>query len=395
MAGAVLGGEVVMVSRAGANRLRHGHPWVFRTDVRQAPEGEPASPFVNVVDERRNPVAICLYSAAGPLALRRWGPPRTPTDEKELRRRLTDALGLRGIMAPGADAVRLVHGEADDLPGLFVDQYAHALVIQTACRPMERLLPQVLALLTELVRPGLVVRRDDGSARDLESLPRIKEIMHGGPETRVRYHEGETLLDADLLAGHKTGSYLDQRENHAHAGSLARGRCLDLFSNEGGFGVAMARNAEHVICVEQDPVSVERLVANARLNGVEGRLEGRCANAFDELRTLDESGARFDCIVVDPPALAKRAGPLEGALRGYFELNRRAFRLCTAGAWLITYSCSGRVTAEMLEDVVRDAASHARRRAQVVGRRFAPPDHPGLLGLPETEYLKGLVLRVF
>lgn len=383
---------VAVVSRAGADRLRHGLPWVFRKDLREPPAGP--APLVDVVDERRNPVARALWAPMGAVALRRWGAPGTPLDDDQLRSRLAQALALRSALAPGADACRLVHGEADDLPGLFVDAYGEGLVVQTACSAMEGLLPRVVALLQPLRPSRLVVRRDDGSARDMEALPRVAEVLAGGPQTRVRFHEGSVTLEADLLRGHKTGAYLDQRENHALAGTLARGRCLDLFSAEGGFALPLARGADHVIAVDQDPASAAQLEANAALNGVSGKINARAANAFDAVRELDEAGQRFDVVVVDPPALAKRAGAVDSALRGYFELNRRAFRLCAPGAWMLTFSCSGRVTADVLEDVVHKAAVQSRRRAQVVQRRFAGPDHPGLLGLPETEYLKGLLLRV-
>jgi 23S rRNA (cytosine1962-C5)-methyltransferase len=388
----------VVVTSHGADKLRAGLPWVYRKDVvtGPGPEDRPPepTPYVDVVDRRRNAVARALWCERGTIALRRWGSPGAPVGAEEVRRRVDHAVGLRRVLVESPGAHRLCHGEADDLPGLFVDRYGDALVVQTGAHATELLLPEVLEALQEVCRPSLVVRRDDGSTRDLESLPRVAAVVRGGPETLVAYREGALRLEVDLLRGHKTGAYLDQRDNHLLAGRLGAARALDLFSAEGGFGLQVARGAKRVLCVEQDPRSAERLTRNAALNGLQGRVDCACGNAFDLARELCDRAERFDLVVVDPPALAKRAGPLETALRGYFELNRRALRLVADGGWVMTFSCSGRVTGPILEDVVREAAAHSHRRAQVVTRLHAGPDHPGLLGLPETEYLKGLLLRV-
>lgn len=383
----------VAVGRRGAERLRDGQVWVFRGDVEQAPMGL-APGFVTVRDGRGRALATALYSPAGPLALRLWGPVGAPTGPQEVARRVEAALDLRRRLLPEADGLRLVHGEADQLPGLFVDRYGEGLVVQTAAAAAEALLPDLLACLQASLSPRLVVRRDDGSARDLESLPRIAQVLSGGPRTEVEYQEGSLRLEADLLRGHKTGAYLDQRDNHLLAGELARGRCLDLFSCEGGFGLQLARRAEHVRCVEQDQGSLERLRRNAARNALSAGVEAEAANAFDLLRALHEARARFDTVVVDPPALAKRSGPMESALSGYFELNRRALQVCKEGALLFTFSCSGRVTSELFLEVLRSAATACRKRVRVLRPLRAGPDHPGLLGLPEADYLKGLLLSI-
>jgi 23S rRNA (cytosine1962-C5)-methyltransferase len=384
----------VAVTAAGARRLKDGLPWVFRKDLAGPPTGDLAPGFVRVVDPGGKALAVAMWARQGPLALRRWGPATAASDRAELGRRLDAALALRRRTVPEADAARLVHGEADDLPGLFVDRYADALVVQSACAVMEALLPDVVAHLRERLAPRLVVRRDDGSARDLESLPRVAELLHGGPDPVVAFSEGPVRLAADLLHGHKTGTYLDQRDNHLLAGTLAAGRALDVFACEGGFGLHLAGRADHVTCVEQDPASVERLRANAERSGLAERITAVTGNAFDVLRDLHGRRERFDTVVLDPPALAKRSGPLPSALRGYFELNRRALQLCQPGALLFTFSCSGRVTPERLAEVVHEAATACGRRAQVLRTLGAGPDHPGLLGLPEAEYLKGLLLCV-
>lgn len=386
----------VTVGRAGVRRLREGLCWVFRGDVQAPPpastDGKPPT-FVLAQDHRGAPLMVCLWAGQGALALRRWGPPNTPTGVEELHARLTAALALRQRVLPGVTALRLCHGEADRLPGLFVDRYAHALVVQTACSAMERLLPDVVDFLRQTVGASVVVRRDDGSARDMEALPRVSGMLHGD-DPNVIYDERGVRFEANLLTGHKTGSYLDQRDNHARAGQLAHGACLDLFSCVGGFGLHMARNARLVTCVEQDPANVERLQKNAAHNQLQARVDVQQANAFDVARSLRAAKQRFDTVVLDPPALAKRAGPVENALRGYFELNRRALQLCTPGGFFFTFSCSGRVTMDLLEGVVREAAQATHRQVQLLERLHAGPDHPGLSGLPEAEYLKGMLLRV-
>ncbi|MBI5498120.1 MAG: class I SAM-dependent rRNA methyltransferase [Deltaproteobacteria bacterium] len=383
---------VVTVHRRGVERLQRGAPWVFRGDVLQAPAAD--GDVVEMRDGRGKPVGVALWAERGPLALRRWGPPGSRADNETLCARLDAAMALRERALPGVTAVRLVHGEADALPGLFVDRYGDALCVQTACAAMERRLPAVVARLRAACAPALVVRRDDGSARDLEQLPRVKEILHGGPGTAARYRVGALTLEADLLHGPKTGAYLDQRDNHLLAGRVARGRCLDAFSALGGFGLQMAARAQAVICLEQEPQSVDAIRRNAAVNGLLDRVDARAANAFDALRALHDARERFDTVVVDPPALAKRAGPPEGALRGYFELNRRAIQLCRPGAFLLSFSCSGRVTVDLLEDVVLQAARATRRFPRLLARLAAGPDHPGRSGLPEAEYLKGVLLQV-
>jgi 23S rRNA (cytosine1962-C5)-methyltransferase len=382
----------VTVGRAGVRRLREGLCWVYRGDIQRGPEGG-AARFVLAQDHRGAPLMVCLWASQGALALRRWGPPGTPTHLGEVKDRLHAALRLRARVLPGVTAVRLCHGEADRLPGLFVDRYANALVVQTACSAMEGLLGDVVEMLVEATGATVVVQRDDGSARDMEAMPRVAGVLRGSGSTLV-YDERGVSFEADLLTGHKTGSYLDQRDNHARAGELAAGQCLDLFSCVGGFGLHMARRGELVVCVEQDPANAARLKHNASLNGLTAKVDVQEANAFDVARSLRAAKRRFETVVLDPPALAKRAGPVENALRGYFELNRRALQLCTPGGFFFTFSCSGRVTMELLEGVVREAAAATHRQVQLLERLHAGPDHPGLSGLPETEYLKGLLLRV-
>src|SRR5437764_1351750 len=234
------------------------------------------------------------------------------------------------------------------------------------------------------------VARDDGSARDFERLPRRAEPLFGN-DFRARYHEGDVALEVDLLSDHKTGGYLDQVENHLRAGELARGEALDAFCYHGGFSLQLARKARHVLAIDQDAAAVQRTRENAGRNDLHN-VEARAQNAVEALRSLEKEGRRFDTIVLDPPAFAKRREGLEGALRAYREINYRAVRLLAPGGLLVTCSCSGRVTSELFGEVVAWASQEAKRPLQLLERRGASRDHPPLVGVPETEYLKAWFL---
>jgi 23S rRNA (cytosine1962-C5)-methyltransferase len=325
-------------------------------------------------------------------------------DEELLASRIAAAIERRArLLGDEVDACRLVHGEADLLPGLFVDRYGDAATVQTACAPMDRREARIASLLGERFGFRLVVARDDGGARDFEALPRRRGVLFGEGATRVRFHDAGSLVEADLLVDGKTGGFLDQQENHARAGEYARalggGRrasdpieALDAFAYHGGFALAIARAGARVMALDESAVAVERMRANAALNGVE--ILAAVGNAFDELRRFESEDRRFDLVVVDPPALAKRRSALPAAERAYKELNLRALRLLRPGGVLFTCSCSGRLTPDRFAAVVESAARDVGRPVQLLERRGAGRDHPPLLGVPETEYLKCHVLRV-
>jgi 23S rRNA (cytosine1962-C5)-methyltransferase len=293
-------------------------------------------------------------------------------------------------MFPGADAFRLLHGEADLMPGYFVDWYNGVAAVQHLSEWAEARREQLARLLVELTQARAVVARDDGSSRDFEQLPRRTEALFGSDFT-AHYHEGRIALEVDLKSDHKTGGYLDQVENHLRAGELARGEALDAFCYHGGFALQLAQKASHVIAVDQDVQAVERTAENAKRNGLQN-VEARSGNALEALRNFDKEGRKFDTIVLDPPAFAKRKEGLEGALRAYREINYRALRLLNPGGLLVTCSCSGRVTSELFGEVVAWAAQESKRPLQLLERRGAGRDHPPLIGVPETEYLKAWYL---
>jgi 23S rRNA (cytosine1962-C5)-methyltransferase len=380
----------VTVTQKGAARARAGHPWIFRADVASAPEGLVSGAEVRIADARTNFIARGFWAVKSPIALRVISRNDSELDEELLTTRMRRALERRRAMMPDADAFRLLHGEADLLPGYFVDWYNGVAAVQHLAEWAEARREQLVRILVALTGARAVMARDDGSARDFEGLPRRAEPLFG-TDFKAQVHEGQIALEVDLAADHKTGGYLDQAENHLRAGELARGEALDAFCYHGGFALQLARKAAHVIAVDQDAAAVQRTLQNAQRNGLQN-IEARAANAVEALRAFDKEGRRFSTIVLDPPAFAKRKEGLDGALRAYREINYRAVRLLEPGGLLITCSCSGRVTPELFGEVVAWAAQEAKRPLQLLERRGAGRDHPSLIGVPETEYLKAWFL---
>ena len=390
-------GEEVVVSKRGVQRIRGGQVWVFRSDLEGEPDAVPGA-IVRIVDRGRNPMGWGFYGSSQ-LALRVLTRTDDRPDRSFFRERLAAAIAKRTRLFPERDAVRLVHGEADGLPGLLVDKFGDAIVIQSLARAVDEREKMFIELLDELVTPRAIVIRDDGMTREYENMEDRKSLAKGD-SAACSYHEGDLVFSADLLSDQKTGAFLDQYENHLWAASYARGKALDTFSYHGGFGLQLARYADSVVCVDQSELATSRIIANAKANGL-ANVTAVCANAFDYLREAEGTimGApsgrkeRFDTIVIDPPAFAKRASALDGARRGYKELNLRGIHLLAPGGTLITCSCSAKVTREIFEEILIEAARDAKRRMTILERRGAGRDHPGLLGMPETEYLKCFVLQ--
>src|SRR2546425_9675084 len=380
----------VTVTQKGAKRARAGHPWIFRADVARAPDGLVSGAEVRLADARGNFIGRGFWAVKSPIALRVLSRQDSALDEELLATRLRSAYERRRAMFPGGDAFRLVHGEADLLPGYFADLYDGVAAVQHLAEWAEARREQLARLLVELTGARAVVARDDGSARDFEQLPRRAEPLFGN-EFRARYHEGDVALEVDLLVDHKTGGYLDQRENHLRAGELARGEALDAFCYHGGFALQLARRAARVLAVDQDAAAIARTRQNASRNGL-GNVEVRAANAVEQLRALDKEGREFDVVVLDPPAFAKRREGVAGALRAYKQINYRGVRLLAPGGVLITCSCSGKVTPQMFGEVIEWASQEAKRPLQLLERCGAARDHPSLVGVPETDYLKCWVL---
>ncbi|MGH7540119.1 MAG: class I SAM-dependent rRNA methyltransferase, partial [Gemmatimonadota bacterium] len=289
-------------------------------------------------------------------------------------------------------AYRVVHAEADGLPSLVVDRYGPCAVAQLLSAGLEAVRDPVLDAIEAVLAPEAIVLRHDVPVRRYERLPLDIEVPRGRAPERIEVAEGEVRFLVDPRRGQKTGAFLDQRENRALAGRLARGRALDAFTYEGGFALHLARSAAHVLAVDQSAASLARARENAALAGVEN-VEWREANAFDLLRTLEAEGARFDVVVLDPPAFAKSRATLPRALRGYKEINLRAMRLLAAEGHLLTFSCSYHVGRDAFGRMLADAAADSGRRIVLERPLGQSADHPEVLTIPETGYLKGALLR--
>jgi 23S rRNA (cytosine1962-C5)-methyltransferase len=348
--------------------------------------------LVQVTSERGRPVGYALFSDESEITIRmiEFGAAAPVPDFIE--RRLAAAIAYREALALDATAYRLVHGEADRLPSLVVDRYGDYLVVQALSQGTDRRLPEITAALTKLVRPAGILARNDPRVRLLEGLEQKVEVLHGDVPPRLEVREGGIAYEVDPWKGQKTGLFLDQRENREAALRYARGRLLDAFSYNGGFALALARRCDAVLAVDISGDAVSRIRENAARNGITN-VEAREMNVFDELRELERAGERFDTIVLDPPAFAKNKGAIRKAMSGYKEINLRALKLLKPGGFLVTCSCSYNVSEEMFLDVVSEAAADAPAAVSLVEKRAQGRDHPILINVPETYYLKCLILR--
>jgi 23S rRNA (cytosine1962-C5)-methyltransferase len=380
----------VVVSRKGQARVERGHPWVFRSDVLKD-GGASAGAVVRVVDPRGTPLGFAFWSSLSEIRLRMIERGETLA-EGFLHERIARALRWRQTVAAGAEACRVVHGEGDGLPSLVVDRYGDYVAVQTLSQGTERAKAEVVAALVDLLKPKGIVERNDPRVRKLEGLEQTVSVLHGEVPDAVEVSEGDVRFRVDLRKGQKTGLFLDQRENHLAARRYARGRVLDGFTYDGGFALQVARQSEEVIAVDLSAESLERVKANAGLNGL-ANVATRDANVFDLLKDLDQRGERFDTVILDPPAFAKSKDAVEKAVRGYKEINLRALKILKAGGCLVTCSCSYHVHEEDFEVILADASVDARATVTVVEKRRQARDHPVVLGVPETSYLKCFVLR--
>lgn len=380
------------VTVRGARRWAAGHPWIYRSDlVDEGGAGEPG--VVEVGDERGRFLGRALYSPRSEIRLRLLTREDEPVDGDWWARRVREAVARReGIGTSATSGCRLVHAEADGLPSLIVDRYGAYLSVQLLSAGLETCRPAILAALIETVHPRGIVLRNDSPVRRHEGLPLEVETAAGEVPDEIEIEEGEIRYGVAPRGGHKTGAYLDQRDNRVLAGSLARGRTLDAFSYEGVFAVQLARHAERVLAADQSPEVLARAEVNAERNGLTNidRIE---ANAFDLLRDLERRGERFDVIVLDPPAFARTKSRLPRALAGYNEINLRAMRLLVPGGHLLTFSCSHHVGRNLFLEMLANAARDAGGPIVLERLLGPPPDHPEILTIPETGYLKGALLR--
>ena len=378
-----------VVNRRAEDRLRSGHPWIYRSDVENA-EAAPGD-LVQVTSGRGRPLGYALFSEQSEITLRMISH-GAAMPASFVRERLASAIRFRESLSLDATAYRLVHGEADRLPSLIVDRYGDYLVVQALSQGIDRRLAEITAALVELVKPKGILARNDPRVRLLEGLEQRVEVLHGEVPDRIEVREGAIRYQVDPWRGQKTGLFLDQRENREAALRYARGRLLDAFSYNGGFALALAARCESVLAVDISEDAVARIRDNAARNNL-ANVEARTMNVFDELRELERVGAKFDTIVLDPPAFAKNKAAIKKAMSGYKEINLRALKLLEPGGFLVTCSCSYNVTEAMFLDVVSAAAADAGVEVSLVEKRAQGRDHPILINVPETYYLKCLVLR--
>ncbi len=380
----------VVISPSGEQRVRGGHPWIYRADVVdvRAEGGE----IVQVIGPRHRTIGYALFSDRSQISIRMLTRGEAPAGLPLLRARIENAIAFRDRLALDANAYRLVHGEADLLPSLVVDRYGDHLVVQALSQGMDRLLPAITAMLVDTAAPAGILARNDPKVRALEGLDQTVEVLHGAVPESVTVREGPVEYDVDLRKGQKTGLFLDQRENKEAAARYAHGRLLDCFSYSGGFALRLARQCAPAEAIDISTDAVARIRANADRNGL-SHLEAREANVFDELRRLERAGARYDTIVLDPPAFAKNKGSLSNARAGYKEINLRAMRLLAPGGYLITCSCSYHVNEDMFADMLHEASVDSHTPVSVVEKRMQGRDHPVLVSVPETHYLKCFILR--
>jgi len=378
------------ISARGEQRVRTGHPWIYRTDVVdvQAEAGD----IVRVLGPRNRTIGFALFSDQSQIPIRMLTRGEEEATPALIRGRLQNAIAFRESLALDATAYRLVHGEADLLPSLIVDRYDGWLVVQALSQGMDRLLPEICTMLVELTGATGILARNDPKVRALEGLEQKVEVLYGEVPESVIVREGPVEYEADLRRGQKTGLFLDQRENRDAAARYARGRLLDCFSYNGGFALRLARHCPHAEAVDISADAVARIRLNAERNGVP-HIEAREANVFDELRRLERAGARYDTIVLDPPAFAKNKASIANALAGYKEINLRSMRLLAPGGYLVTCSCSYNVNEDLFEEMVHYASVDSHVPVTVVEKRMQGRDHPVLVGVPETYYLKCLILR--
>jgi 23S rRNA (cytosine1962-C5)-methyltransferase len=379
-----------VVSTKGAARWASGHPWIYRSDVLDAPRGEAG--VVAVADRRGRVIGQALYSPKSEIRLRLLATGAATIDAQWWRFRIAAAAARRESVA--ASAYRVVHGEGDGLPSLIVDRYGPYVVAQLLSAGLEARRADVLAAIREALEPQGILLRNDATVRRHEGLSLEVETVYGEVPDAVEVREGDVRYLAAPRTGQKTGAFLDQRENRqlVAAHTRAGGRALDVFTYHGSFALHLARRAATVLAVDQSGEALARGAQHAALNGL-ANITWREANAFDLLRELERGGETFDTIVLDPPAFAKTKASVPRALGGYKEINLRAMRLLAPGGVLFTCSCSYHVHRNDFQAMLEDAAGDAGRRLELTALTGAAPDHPQILTIPETGYLKGTLLR--
>jgi 23S rRNA (cytosine1962-C5)-methyltransferase len=382
----------VRINRKAVSRIESGHPWVFLSDVIDAGSAQPGD-AVRVVDPRGHNLGTAHYSSTSQIALRLLSRRIEPLDRAFLRARLGGAEAHRKRVVHNSEAYRLVHAEGDLLPGLIIDRYGAYFVVQLLNQGMDRKAGEITSILEELFESSGIVARNDTPSRAKENLSSEVSVLSGVIPERVSLSMNGLLWQADLLQGQKTGIFLDQRENYLAARQYARGRVLDCFTATGGFALHVAPVCESVDAIDSSAPTLDLAKANADANGSQN-VAFHKADVLEYLPHLVSAHRRYDTVVVDPPAFTKARGAVEGAARGYKEINLRALRLLGPGGVLVTCSCSHHMSEARFLEILAAAALDAGKQLRVLERRTQSLDHPILLTVPETHYLKCLIVEV-
>lgn len=382
----------IIVNKRGADRIRSGHLWIYRSDIAQADDAAGGS-IVVVRDQKRNFVGQAFFSDSSQIALRFLSLTEVPIDREWWQTRLREAANRRSNIDPNTNAYRLVYSEGDLLPSIIIDRYNDVLVLQTLSQGSDVIKPLLVELLAEQFTPRAIIERNDVRVRLHEGLEMITGTLYGeAPAEFEIVQEGIRFL-VTPLSGQKTGSFLDQRENRVAVRAVARGRALDCFTFAGAFALNLAAACDSVVGIDISAEAVESARKNAELNNI-SNVRFREANVFDSLREMETTGERFDTIVLDPPAFAKNRASVSAAARGYKEINLRAIKLLNPGGILVSCTCSYHMPEDLFLGIIAEAGNDAHRKLQLLEKRTQASDHPILLGVPETYYLKCVIARV-
>ncbi|MEK6281113.1 MAG: class I SAM-dependent rRNA methyltransferase [Acidobacteriota bacterium] len=382
----------VKVTKRGADRIRNGHLWIYRSDVADTGELIGGS-IVSVVDKGSNFIGQAFYSDSSQITLRFLTLSREPIDREWWRKRIREAAARRAGITPDTTAYRLVYSEGDLLASIIIDRYDDVLVLQTLSQGSEAIKPMLVQLLTEEFAPAAIIERNDVRVRLHEGLQMISGPLYGEAPGEFEIRQDGIRFKVAPLAGQKTGSFLDQRENRLAARTVAQGKGLDCFTFNGAFAIHLASVCDSVTGIDISGEAIALARENAALNNA-GNVEFREANVFDALREMEAAGERFDTIVLDPPAFAKNRASVKAAERGYKEINLRALKLLNPGGILVTCTCSYHMSEGTFLELLAQAANDAHRKVQIIEKRMQASDHPILLTVPETYYLKCVIARV-
>jgi len=381
----------VIISNKAVERVRAGHLWTYRSDILECDAA--AGSIVSLLDKKGRFYGKAFYSSTSLIALRLLSRADEPIDRNFWLTRIEQAFQLRQRVVKDTEVYRLVHGEGDGMPSIIVDRYGGVLCLQTLSQGADQIKPLLKELLLDLLAPQSVVERNDSKVRELEGLPQQVSLLHGADPGEIVCYENDLRFYYQPVSGQKTGAFLDQRENRVCVRNLARGRALDCFCYAGSFAIQMAHSCDDVEALDISETALLAGRRNAQLNHLEN-IHFEKENVFDRLKLYVHLKKRFDTIVLDPPAFAKNRAHVESALRGYREINLRAMSLLNAGGVLVTCSCSQLIDETTFLNLLTQAAADAKRKVQVIQKRTQSQDHPFLLAMPETYYLKCLFLRI-